>query len=355
MDRAIHDTSKNQERMDHYKPPNVGEHGTSLYIPHRVLPIYHPGDVVKGQINLKVKDALKADILSINLLGECVVNVRLRNKFGPYDETQREPYINKTSVIWQKVYPGTSTSEEVSSLLGESATSDGVLSKGIYMYPYKFTIPRTTSSSIPNLCPGKANYCYVIYRLKAKLTSGKGLGKREVVTHKGLWVDKTQDIALLPDFDIPIVAEETLDTGFLLKTSKIGVKCTIPRKAYARRASIPIKLEIDNNTTLKLDKITAFVCLQGLFRLSDSAVALQKEIEVPGKKTSTLDLAPGSITLDWQLPWDFSESSVDGNLVPAGPLDVCKLIDVKYFVNVKVKRKGLHRNLELQIPIYIGN
>ena len=59
--------------------------------------------------------------------------------------------------------------------------------------------------------------------------------------------------------------------------------------------------------------------------------------------------------LEWLLPWDFSGCSMDGNLMPTGTLDDCKLIDIKYEVIVKVKRSGLHRDMELQIPIYIGN
>ena len=59
--------------------------------------------------------------------------------------------------------------------------------------------------------------------------------------------------------------------------------------------------------------------------------------------------------LDWLLPWDFSGCSLDGNLMPTGTLTDCKLIDIKYDLIVKVKRAGLHRNMELQIPIFIGN
>ena len=60
--------------------------------------------------------------------------------------------------------------------------------------------------------------------------------------------------------------------------------------------------------------------------------------------------------LNCLLPWDFSRCGcVDGNLLPTGTLTGCKLITVRYVIIIKVKRGGMHRNMELEISIVIGN
>ena len=53
-----------------------------------------------------------------------------------------------------------------------------------------------------------------------------------------------------------------------------------------------------------------------------------------------------------ELPLEFMD--IDNNLIPSGTLDDCGLIDVKYEIVIKLKRKGLHRNMELKIPVTIG-
>ncbi len=56
-----------------------------------------------------------------------------------------------------------------------------------------------------------------------------------------------------------------------------------------------------------------------------------------------------------EVPLDFSEAAIDSNLIPAGTLSDCQYIDVKYDLNIKVKRSGMHRNIEFNVPIKIGN
>ena len=60
-------------------------------------------------------------------------------------------------------------------------------------------------------------------------------------------------------------------------------------------------------------------------------------------------------TFNWNLPWDFSDCSVDGNLMPVGDLDCSVLLDINYEIDIDIKRSGLHRNMDIHIPIHIGN
>ena len=62
-----------------------------------------------------------------------------------------------------------------------------------------------------------------------------------------------------------------------------------------------------------------------------------------------------SKVIQMKVPLDFSESAIDSNLIPAGTLSDCPLIDVRYELTIKVKRPGMHRNIEMNIPIKIGS
>jgi hypothetical protein len=369
MDKAINDTGCLQNK--HQDKPTEAEASairdelfnadfetfeTPLDLPRRVLPIYKPGDVVKGYVNLKLKEAVKADSLTLNFLGAGVVNIRIYHKHGYYDDTRHEKYVDDTKTLWMKTGLKPEKEEEFSSLVSDAPQSGDVLPAGNHRWPFEFTIPHVTSQSTPNLHPSSAHYCFVIYRIKAKLDSGKALGRGDVVTHKGLWVEKLYDIASDPENLLPVTQEEVLDTGIIFKSGKISIRATLPRKAFKKGEHIPLELIIDNQTSGKIDKVTAYIAMHGKFRLSDSRCTCSKSLNVKGAKQTVENVSAGMApSKNWTLAWDFSGSSVDSNLMPTGTLDDCKLIEVKYDVVVKVKRSGLHRNMELHLPIYVGN
>ena len=371
MDRAMNDTGCLQKKVDEKNPskedPNAireelfnadfDTFETPLDLPRRVLPVYKPGEVVKGHINLKLREAVQADALTINFLGAGVVNIRIYHRYGYYDDTRYEKYVDDTKTLWIKTGKKPEDGGDFSSLLPSDAPQSGeVIPAGSHRWPFEFMIPHETSQSTPNLHPSSAHYCYVVYRLKAKIDSGKILGYGDMLSHKGLWVEKSYDIATDPENFLPETQEEVLDTGIIFKSGKSSIKATIPRKAFIRGENIPLELVIDNQTSGKIDRVTACIVMHGKFRLSDSRLTCSKSISVKGTKQKIENVSSGMAPIkNWVLAWDFSGSSVDSNLMPTGTLDDCKLIDVRYDVLVKVKRSGMHRNMELQIPIFIGN
>jgi len=329
---------------------------TKLDLPRRVLPVYGPGDVVKGQIVVKLNKHVEADKLTVNLGGSGVVVIRTYSQYGYYDSKSFDVFINKTKDLWIK-----SDDKETMDDLQNLVVNDNCpvrskyLSEGIHKFPFEFVIPAETSQSCPNIHPNSHNYAFVTYRLKAQIDSGKWLGS-DLVTHKGMWVVKPYDIASNPERLLPSTTEETLDTGLIVKSGRISLKATLPGKAFIKRESIPIHLEIDNQSKGAIEEVCAYINMQAKFRSSDCKLAFNKSASVKGRKLRETDIAAGVCpSLHWDLPWDFSIASVDSNLMPSGSLDDCKLIGVSYDVTVKVKRSGLHRNMVLEIPVEIGD
>ena len=107
---------------------------------------------------------------------------------------------------------------------------------------------------------------------------------------------------------------------------------------------------------LKVLSVSACIRMGGKAKFSVCRMSHSHTIKVRSKKISDGPIGVGlNPTYKWQLPWDFMDSSVDGSLLPVGDMDDSKLIDIKYHVAINVKRPKFHRDLELQIPIEIGN
>ena len=127
----------------------------------------------------------------------------------------------------------------------------------------------------------------------------------------------------------------------------------MPRTAFVRGETIPLDVEIVNESKGVINKVTGCIRLFGKARTGSW---ISKGIKIQSEKVEEGPVDSGmSPTFHMQLPWDFSGSSADGNLLPVGDLDVTKLLDVQYEIRIKVDRKGLHRNMEFAIPVKIGN
>ena len=356
MDRSIHDTEKLQTNRssssnDIFFSPNFDTFDTSLDLPRRVLPMYAPGDVVTGHVVVRLKKPLKAEAVTVNFLGEAISNVKTYDKYAYFDESHRETYANDHCVLWQR------TGLDIAGKDDKPETGE-MIPAGDHRFPFTFTIPMETSQSTPNLLPSCQRSCYVVYRLKAMIAteSVEEEGQGDIVTHKGLWVEKPFDIAEDPDNLVPFTDEETLDTGVIFKSGSISIKATLPRRGFVRGEEIPLTLEIDNQTLGDIDRVSACIAMHGVFRYFPTKLSATRSIKICSAKKQIRNVSETSQTiLDWKLAWDFTGASVDGNLLPTGTLDDCKLIDVKYDVLVKVKRAGMHRNMHLEIPLVIGN
>ena len=359
MDRAINSTGQFEQYVEKKEEevqiePQENSSPGDKKLPRRVLPVYRTGDVTKGTLRLKLKKSMRADSVSIRLRCQAVVNISNPSKFGPHDNRAAERYVDKNIVVWKK----SENENAASDVVVEEATpaQSELLPEGWSSWPFQFTIPDDSPPSVPNLAPGADNYCYILHRLRGKLTKGRGIRGREVVTYKALWVEPPYDIADDPQNLEPITACETLDTGLLLKSGKLSVKADLAKKGFVKGKAIPIKLEIDNQTSGQIKKVTAGLMLQGSYRLEESPTALSKTISISSTRVKVENVSSGMApVLNWLLPWDFSRSSVDGNLLPVGTLTVCKLITVRYVIIIKVKRGGMHRNMQLEIPIVVGN
>ena len=70
--------------------------------PRRVLPIFAPGEIVKGNLVLKLKKNVEASKLTLRFDGQAVVNIRVYHRSGYYDYTKEEKFCESEVLLWKK-------------------------------------------------------------------------------------------------------------------------------------------------------------------------------------------------------------------------------------------------------------
>ncbi len=138
--------------------------------------------------------------------------------------------------------------------------------------------------------------------------------------------------------------------------SQVNCVAKVPRRAFTRGEMIPLTLEIDNQANSDISGVVAWVALTGKSRTGLSKLSCSRSINLKAKKVKEGGVPPSqSKVIKLEVPLDFTESAIDSNLIPAGTLSDCQYIDIKYNLNIKVKRSGMHRNIEFNVPIKVGN
>jgi hypothetical protein len=333
-----------------------GEH-----LPQRVMPVYYPDEVVRGTLILETTEPIEAEKLVLKMRGRAGVSIRIYHPRGYYDHRGHEDYIKENVTFWEK--STSKKSSDVSDEFSLLSTSSGLASSksippGKHQFPFDFKLPSSdqTCSSVPTLVPSTHNYAHVSFRLKAVIDKGKSFGRGNICTHRPIWLEKSFDIGKDKSNLQAASAQESLDTGVAFwKSGKITCNARVPRTVFLKGEDIPLTIEIDNQSKSQITSVTAKIVLGGKAKGGTSVMSPSMPINVKATKLKEGPLNPGMCpVINWTLPMDFRQSSVDNLLIPAGNLADCNLIDIKYYIKIELKRKGLHRNMELSIPIKVG-
>ena len=321
----------------------------------RLIPVYKAGDVVKGHVILDLNEAFDADALSIRAIGRAFVKIRVYTGKGYYDDIGKEKYMEDKKVLWNKAK--NSDGGDKYALLA----SDGVLPSsdklppGHHRLPFEFQIPEAAPSSCPPLITCYCNRAYLSYRLKAIIDMNKAFKRGNILTTQGLWVENQMDIAANGENLQPLVVDQSFKPGLFMKSGELRCTAKLPARAFIRGQNIDLRLEVENQTDTEVTGIKAHVILSGRARAGKGALRASASITHKSLKQKHVAIPPHTAEIcNFTLPLDFHECSIDNNLIPSGNMIDCKLIDMKYEIVLELKRKGLHRNMDVKIPIVIG-
>ena len=294
--------------------------------------------------------------LSLLFKGYANTNIRIYHGRGFYDDEGEEVYAKSNVIVWQKTGSKVTSEDDERALVSHRVQTGATLTAGKYSFPFEFQIPANARQSVPPVVDSHADFAYLSYYIKATIKRGKMFKRGNVVSHRGIWVERAVDLAKDPNNMIAVHEEKVQTTG-LLTSGKVVCRASLPCRGYIRGSHnhVPLRLEVDNQSGGEINNVKACVVLLVSYRSTPKSWHGTKSTKVKGVRVYEGAIASGMCPqFDLKLPLAFHESGVDGNLIPAGTLDDCDLIDCKYEVYVHLKRKGMHRDVEMHIPINIG-
>ena len=314
----------------------------------RVIPVYKPGDVIKGHVTLALREPLEAKNFRIVATGKASVYTIVSDAYG------EEKYMDESIMLWTRAKCGANLSEKLIPNSDVLPPSDRI-PPGDYEFPFAFQIPPIALASCPPLYDVDGRQCHIVYRLVAVINRNKLFKRGNILAMQGLWVEQEVDIADNADDLVPLVVEKSYKPGVFRKSGHLNCIARLPSRAFVKGETIELDLEIANHTPLDIDEVRARVVIEGKARTGygtfDETVRFKNRSEK--EKCGMIAI---NTTETCKLSLDLKNTGIDNNLLPfSRNLQNCKLIDLKYTIEIKFKRKGLHRKLDMKIPIVLGS
>ena len=316
----------------------------------RVIPVYKPGDVIKGHVTLALREPLEAEDFRIVATGKASVYENVNDGYGV------EKYMDESMILWTRAKCGEDLSEKLITKSDVLPPSDKI-PPGDYEFPFAFQIPPTALASCPPLYNVEGCQCYIVYRLMAVIDRNKLFKRGNILAMQGLWVEQEVDIADNADDLEPLVVDKSYKPGVFSKSGELNCTARLPARAFVKDEKIDLHLEISNHTTLDIDEVKARVAIKGKARTGNGLFDETMKIRPKSEKEKCGTIAINTTeTCKLSLVVDFKKAHMDNNLLPScRNLQNCKLIDLKYAIEIEFKRKGLHRNVDMRIPIVLGS
>ncbi len=323
----------------------------------RLLPMYKPGDVIHGVLIIELTEPIEGQSLVLKLHGQARTNKRIYHRYGYHDVIGKADYIKEKETIWSKANGESEISDTFAIIGGNNnePMKSMMIPAGVNRFPFEFHLPKDCPGSTPPLLPNAwHDYAYIAYRLKAKIRFGKMLS-RDIIATQGLWIDQQKDIGVYTRNLQPFITETTLDT--FKGNGKVTCTVKMPQTAFLRGGPIPASIEIGNMAKEDIYGVIARLDMCGKMRTSTHCMALTRKIHRKGMEIEDGNIirAGSATVIHINVPINFDQAKVDSNLIPLGTLEDCALIDLQYHFKVIIKRPAFCKNLEVDIPICIGN
>ena len=324
-------------------------------LPDWVLPVFQPGDAIKGQVILDLQQPLTANGLNLEFHGGAHTKIIVRRGQSSRAAKGKEIYVNNNTWLWLK--KGVHKTASVGLL--PIATEDA-LRPGRHTFPFKFAMPSHAKPSVPPFKRGRDS-AHLAYFLKATIDKGIPLRKGNIVLHQALWVNRPKDIAHNLQ---PVRVDQTLATGFMSccfgGRKSITCRTSLPHSGFIKGDAVPLSLEIDNNSGHVIPEVTCSVEARCIFKARDCSRQRIKILQKDGVQLRTGPISP-NMSPFFQLmlqtdgfPATFFSGGIDGMLVPPTPFSDCGIIYVDYRVKVEFKKKGACCKSRIYIPIMTG-
>ena len=284
---------------------------------------YEPGQVIRGHVLLKVKDAMKVKAIQVQVKGEATVSWEDEFKSGPSYRAD-ETYIDVTQ-----------------SLLQARAQQSITLEKGKHQFPLEYTLP----VSLPSSFIGK--YGSITYVVKATLREDQKFGLNAMITSEPFLVmrrlDLSADKKLLQRHDA--VAKKRLWGALAFCISgNVEANVSLRKTGFVPGEDVFVDAEVNNDSPRTVKAINASIIMHSTFSAKNKS---RYNIYTVNKKRDDLEMSVGD-----GHRWRNVRITIPP-YIPETRLDGCDIIDIKYELLFKVEISG-GRELKITIPIVVG-
>lgn len=121
------------------------------------------------------------------------------------------------------------------------------------------------------------------------------------------------------------------------------MEVTIPKTGYVPGESIPVQINIQNESSARVKEICIKLALKVHCKLRYSKRSTEEKISLTKVKTNNRKESSFNIHEIISIP-----------ATPPTLTDLCKIIQLTYSVRVEVKLVGAHTSQEIKLPIVIG-
>ncbi|PFX33067.1 Arrestin domain-containing protein 3 [Stylophora pistillata] len=289
---------------------------------------FFPGEVIYGNVNVKVNSELKLRGIRVEFHGEAKVFLS-GGDHSRKRSANSEEYINLVATLYGKA--------------PEQSGENPVLGPGEYSFPFQFHMP---GDNLPTSVEG--NFGHVRYWLKAFIDRP---WRFDITTKSVFTVIERVDINLTPGLLQPCQVEKEQQYGFACFSGPLSATVQTDRGGYCPGESIAFSAFINNQSGCRLNgaeivlhQISVYTIKSGLTSGKISAkraiktVASQKREEIRGVGDHHLEMLPLRIP---SLPPTMSS---------------CSCIKISYEAKFILHVSGWRaKDLVLSVPLTIGS
>ncbi|KFB40718.1 AGAP001894-PA-like protein [Anopheles sinensis] len=291
---------------------------------------YYAGQTVNGKVTFVTGTAQKFKGILIKFTGEAKTawsdSERIYNENTKKYETVTTHFGGHEQYFHIQYY-----------LLGGKKTADIVLQPGMYSYPFTCALPPTLPSSL------EGSLGFVRYTGRVTLDQPWQLDRHITLDFN---VISPLDLNMNPSVRTPFKLElEKKFCFFCCASGPLSLIVHIPVTGFVPGQTVPVTIECDNASNVKVKKIT--VSLRKLVWFHSQRPHRESKRKEEDISTGSLGPIEAGNSETWQ------EKIQIPSLLPLNLVN-CGIIDVDYEIKVVAKVSGMHMNLDGAIPIVLG-
>ncbi|XP_078282102.1 arrestin domain-containing protein 1b isoform X2 [Rhinoraja longicauda] len=267
--------------------------------------VYGPGELISGEVRIKLAAHLNFKAVKVNCIGSCGV----ANKANDTAWQVEEQYFSSTLVVAEK----------------------GALAAGEYTYPFQFLLSATIPTSFEGLF-GK-----ISYRIRATIETTRF--SKDYKTEKVFYILNLLNLNEINDIEQPNIVTLTKKFSYLIvKSGVIILTVSTDLKGYTSGQIIHLTTAIQNKSGKDIGNIVASLIQKVTYKSKRIIYDLRTIAEVEGSGVKSWKQA------EWK-------EQIIVPPLPQSSLHGCNLIQVDYFIQVSVRSP----EVLVSLPIYIGN